>query len=420
MRKTGAALIAVAVALAVSLAACDGSSDDGPESTVPDESPAPATPALLSETPPTTPDPLLPEPPAEPVEPRAPAASPSTDEPTAPASKEAPAPVAEPTPLLYDTYDLSGAVTEPGHYAFLADPDDPTSVVTTYEGLRDGSTTALLIHTHDAHGVSQADLFDAVEPGDLFEWRQDDDCFVRYQVTEVKADPTGTVPQKLLGVAWMTYAFAGCSGAVDVRHVATLDFGDLPALGGTSLTTPLRHGPYQLVPDGWTGVIEPRTVYEPPAYNRDNPRYIQSLAEARQMPYWREPVLPDGTTFWTAAVDPETVIYGYHAAWIPDPQGNGVRVEIYGAHRGGHGAISPAAWFGNDRLLGMNHTAVIAGRPALLTDGSGSPVDVRVYDPATGAAYTIIASTANLWDASGEPRWPITVARSLFEPPNAP
>ena len=425
-------LATLVLTLLSGLPACSGASEDGAplgaaETSAPTagsmEPPTPATSEPAPETlqpPGTPPDPPLSGPPADPDEPDAPAASPPPDDPTAPASEEAPTPVAEPPPLLYDIYDLSGAVSEPGHYAFLADPDDPTSVVTTYEGLRDGTATALLIHAHDAHGVSQADLYAAVESGDLFEWRQAADCFVRYQVTEVKPDPTGTAPQKLLGVAWMTYAFTGCSGTVDTTVAATLDWSDLPDLGGTSLTTPIRHGPYQLVPDGWTGVIEPRTVYEPPAYNRDNPRYTQSLAEARQMPYWREPVLPDGTTFWAAAVDPETVIYGYHAAWIPDPQGNGVRVEIYGAHRGGHGAISPAAWFGNDRLLGMNHTAVIAGRPALLTHGSGSPVDVRVYDPATGAAYTIIASTANLWDASGEPRWPITVARSLFEPPNPP
>ncbi|MCY3887897.1 MAG: hypothetical protein OXG19_09410 [Chloroflexi bacterium] len=57
--------------------------------------------------------------------------------------------------MRYDTYDLSGAVAEPGHYAFLADPDDPASAVSTYEGLRDGTTTALLIHTHDAHGISR-------------------------------------------------------------------------------------------------------------------------------------------------------------------------------------------------------------------------------------------------------------------------
>ena len=38
-----------------------------------------------------------------------------------------------PTTIRYDTFDTSGAVAEPGSYAFLADPADTTSAVTTYE-----------------------------------------------------------------------------------------------------------------------------------------------------------------------------------------------------------------------------------------------------------------------------------------------
>ncbi|MCY3887935.1 MAG: hypothetical protein OXG19_09605 [Chloroflexi bacterium] len=62
-------------------------------------------------------------------------------------------------------------MADTGHYAFLADLDDPASVVTTYEGLRNGTATVLLIHTADTRGISHADLYAAVEPGDLFEWR---------------------------------------------------------------------------------------------------------------------------------------------------------------------------------------------------------------------------------------------------------
>ena len=43
------------------------------------------------------------------------------------------APPPPPPPFLYDTYDRSGAVAKPGHYAFLADADDLTSAVATYE-----------------------------------------------------------------------------------------------------------------------------------------------------------------------------------------------------------------------------------------------------------------------------------------------
>ena len=127
---------------------------------------------------------------------------------------ESPSALPPPTTFRYDSYDTTGEVAEPGSYAFLADPADTTSAVSTYEALRDGTTTALLIHKSDAHGASQAALYDAVEAGDLFEWHEADDCFVRYKVTEVKPDPAGAVPRKLLAVEWMTYAFTGCSGAV--------------------------------------------------------------------------------------------------------------------------------------------------------------------------------------------------------------
>ena len=100
-------------------------------------------------------------------------------------------PAPEATTFRYDTYDTTGAVSTPGSYAFLADPDDTSTAVTTYEALRDGTTTALLIHTSGADGASRADVYDAVEAGDLFEWHKADDCFVRYKVTEVKPDPTG-------------------------------------------------------------------------------------------------------------------------------------------------------------------------------------------------------------------------------------
>ena len=103
------------------------------------------------------------------------------------------------TSFAYDTYDTTGEVAAAGSYAFLADADDPSTAVTTYEELRDGTTTALLIHKSDADGVSRADLYDAVETGDLFEWREAHDCFVRYLVHEVKPDPAGHCPTQAAG-----------------------------------------------------------------------------------------------------------------------------------------------------------------------------------------------------------------------------
>ena len=95
----------------------------------------------------------------------------------------------ETTTLRYHAYATTGAVTTAGSYAFLSDTADTTSAVSTYEGLRDGATTGLLIHKSDAHGASQAVLYDTVEADDLFEWRHADHCWVRYAVTEVKPDP---------------------------------------------------------------------------------------------------------------------------------------------------------------------------------------------------------------------------------------
>ena len=111
--------------------------------------------------------------------------------------------------LTYGAPVTTGSVTDDGDYAFLTDPDDLTTMVTTYEGLRDGSTTGLVINKNDSAGASQADFYDLVEAGDIVEWREADDCFVRYPVTEVKDDPAGDPPRKLLAVKVMTYRLHG-------------------------------------------------------------------------------------------------------------------------------------------------------------------------------------------------------------------
>ena len=366
-------------------------------------------------------------PPAEPAisasEPAAASGAPS------PPTAESPAPEPAPQSFLYDTYDLSGAVAEPGHYAFLADAADPASVVTTYEGLRDGTATALLIHTHDAHGVSQAAFYDAVETGDLVEWKQADDCFVRYTVTGAPAPAAGAVT-RAFGVAWMTYAFTGCSGAIstasgstDSSTPATVDVtwgAVLPALGGESLAAPVRHGPFQIVPDGWTGATEAVTWHDPPAHNRDNPRYTTDPATARTYPYWREPDLPDQWVLSSASTDPETVGYGYRAAWRPEPWDGFGLLEISGAFFFGRGGIREAYWDEPGRIPGGYETRVIAGRPAQIRQGQ-SPflgVKITIYDPATGAGYEIVTSHPSFRGENLDAL--IDLARSLFESPNAP
>ena len=208
-----------------------------------------------------------------------------------------------PAAFAYTTYDPTGQATTPGSYAFL---DDAGAVVTTYEGLRDGTTTGLRVHTSDAYGQSQAGVYDAVAVGDLFEWWEADDCFVRYTVTEVQADPVGTSPRKEFAVEWMTYAFTGCSGALSPTTPAILQWGPLPALGGTSLTAPVIHGIYQLVPEDWTGAAETGQLHHPPGvppgpFMGGHQTDTRDLTEARAHPYWREPDgLPAGETFQIA------------------------------------------------------------------------------------------------------------------------
>ncbi len=325
------------------------------------------------------------------------------------------------TTLTYGAPTTTGSVTDDGDYAFLTDPDDLTTMITTYEGLRDGSTTGLVIHKHDSAGASQADLLDLVEAGDLFEWRQASDCFVRYTVTDVKDDPAGDPPRKLLAVAWMTYAFTGCSGAISPTATASLQFGPLPDLGGPSLTSPVRHGPYQLVPAGWTGAVEEPDTYPLPGDSYANPAYTTNLAEARQLPYWRDPALPAGWTFaWAVSGDVSGPAYGYWADFATERGGSAFTVFGYYADYRGH--PREASWR-NGR--GVYETRVIAGRPARVAYSPSGPnhsdlfpVTVWIYDASTEAEYAILGKTKSLRGSNVDAV--IAIARSLFEPPNAP
>ena len=428
----------LALLLATGLAACNGPSEDDPAPAAPAQaadpaaSPASDAPVSPAETPPplTPPDAPVPDLPAEPA---APTASPLPTAPAISASEPAAAPgelsplpaeSPEPEPVLrsfrYDTYDRSGAVAEPGRYAFLADPGDLSSAVTTYEGLRDGTATALRIHTHDAHGVPQADLYDAVEAGDLVEWKQAADCFVRYTVTSAPTPAAGAVPRSF-GVAWMTYAFTGCSGAISTAATdIDVTWGAvLPVLGGTSLTAPIRHGGAQILPRGWTGAVEAEQIVFPPAYNPDPFFWTDNLEEARRLPYWRDPVLPDGWRFGRAGTPGDAVAYGYVAYFISDEGGTGL--DLIGRHANPLGWNRPAAWHPTDGSLFVTETRVIAGRPAWVQYSPPGPLHrvsgarLVVFDPATESQYLLDGKNLGFGGA-GVDRL-IAIAASLFEGP---
>ena len=332
---------------------------------------------------------------------------------------EPPNPLPPPTTFRYDRYDTTGEVAEPGSYAFLADPADTTSAVSTYEALRDGTTTALLIHKSDAHGASQAALYDAVAAGDLFEWREADDCFVRYKVTEVKPDPAGAVPRKLLAVEWMTYAFTGCSGAVATdRTAVSIKAGPLPNLGGTGITAPVVHGVYQIVPVGWTGatkasVRSERSTSYPPE------RLTGDINVARQMRYWRDPTVPEGWVFSFADEGGNDVeaADGYCATWVTPTGDRGFKVC---ARKGSRiwFSVGEGSWHGGNSVF---ETRVVAGRPAAAVYSKTDPIfplQMLVYDAATDVEYKIIGFDISLLGANVDAV--IAIARGLFESANAP
>ena len=340
---------------------------------------------------------------------------------TAPVTLTTPPYLAADTALRYNTYDLTGAAASAGSYAFLTDTTGAASVVATYEGLRDGSAGALLIHTSDAQETPQRSLYAAVAAGDLFEWRESYDCWVRYRITEVRPDPSRAAARKLFSVEWTTYAFTGCSGAIATDAAVLLAWGPLPDLGGPSLAAPLRHGSYQLIPTGWRGATEEPGSYLPSAYSATNPTYTRDLAAARRLPYWRDPDLPAGWTFaWATAGDVSGPTYGYWAVFASERGGYGVTIEGYYADYRGHPEES--SWL---NARGALETRIIAGRPAKVmysppgpSHGDWFPVTVWVYDSLTEAEYMILGKVKSLRGDNVDAV--IAIARSLFEEADAP
>ena len=242
---------------------------------------------------------------------------------------------------------------------------------------------------------------------------------MRYTVTDLLPEPSGT-PRRLLAVEWMTYAFTGCSGPIAPEAAVTVDWGELPDLGGTSLTVPVVHGTFQLGPRGWAGAEMPRERRNPPSYSDINPVHTASVAEAQHLPYWRDPMLPAGWTLHEAASGgSDQPPYGYCAIYSTERGGRGVEICA------GHVSLKFAWRVATTETGGVTETRVIAGYPGLIQywppHSDRRPytaIQVWVYDAATNSAHTIRGIDPTVTGNNVEAA--IAIARSLFEPPNPP
>ena len=287
----------------------------------------------------------------------------------------------------YNSYDTTGAVATAGSYAFLSDPADTTSAVTTYEALRDGTTTALLIHKSDAHGASQAALYDAVEAGDLFEWQYADDCWVGFRVTEVRPDPAGPAPRVLLGITKYGYAYTGCSGAIRASATAQQVWRQPLVRGGASLSVPTVYGAFQLAPINWASDLHQGSFFPPPSYS--TPLFTENIAVARTLPYWRD--FPQGWNLvWASSggTEGDDPLHGYCSEWeLPELH----VVQVCGFYASAR--LFPAA--GKDPASGrVNELRVINGYPAAVSynpdidpDDRGALISVYIYDEGNQAVY---------------------------------
>ena len=203
---------------------------------------------------------------------------------------EPPNPLPSPTAFRYDTYDTSGEVAEPRQLRLPRGPrrhverrHTPTRRCATARRRRS------LIHKSDAHGASQAALYDGVEAGDLFEWRYADDCWTGYRVTGVEPDPTGAAPRKLLALDPYGYAYTGCSGVIAADASSVAMWREPLAWGGPDLAYPVVYGVFQVVPGGWTGELDLGGYLAAPGDSADEAGTTESLAEARAAPLLARP-----------------------------------------------------------------------------------------------------------------------------------
>ena len=330
-------------------------------------------------------------------------------------------------PLTYGVPSRTGIVDAPGEHAFFTN----NGPAITYEGLRN-DVVQVVIHKQDAGGVSRDAIYDDVEAGDDFEWREASDCWVRYLVERVLPDPTD-VPLKVLAVKRYGYAYTGCSGMVTLTGSRTLtwippniQFEHSPS----SISTPVRHGPWLLVPlVHWGGESLEEQVRHPLGQpqskggTRPDSLVVPEIARtvtsdisvARTLPLWHEVTLPTNWRFVRAESGTHnSPLYGYTAYYSNERNYSAVEISIwYRAFRPDYNA----PYHGNSGII--FETRMIDGYPALVMYSPKGPrhhqtisTMVRIFNTETGIEYWILGNDSSLLGSSVDST--IEIARSLY------
>ena len=314
------------------------------------------------------------------------------------------------TTLSYDSYDKTGAVTTAGSYAFLTEADDGTmSAVTTYEALRDGTTTSLRLHTSDADGTSQAVLYDLIDAGDVLEWREAGQCWVRYRGDIRTAARGGRCGPRVRGrVGHLRLHRVQRSAGHDHCCIRT---GKSASLHLGRPRAPVRHGPYLLHPIGWDGPLQPQVATAPlggaQGSSSADRAVSDDLAVVMAHPFWREPDFPDGWTLHSAAVGYEG-IDGYFAIYLDARGGFGADVQVARLPRLPDYVSAPDG-------LSIYEARTIDGHPAVVryspTGDLTHETSVYIFHEATGIEYLVVGVSPR---AGGSPDIVIAAARSLY------
>ena len=328
--------------------------------------------------------------------------------------------------LRYDRLDAAGKAASAGEWAILGGNGE---VLTTWEQLRSEAAT-LRVHQTDAGGNSWASEFGSVAVNDLFEWRLSDDCWVRYRVAGPPVAPSGASGRWEFPVEWITYAAtgAGCKGAVGAGAVLSVDEAAPTVVSTADIASPVRYGADLLIPYGWTGVVEEKRNYllqgsseaRGASVSRSSTARTANLAEARNFPYWRDPVLPTGWTFSYAEKGTGvTPVVGYCAVYNNERGYYGVRIcSGFIAYRPSRliGAINNSSVH-EGRLID-GHAANVWYSPQGTAHNRNHSVVVSIFDASTGNFYYVRGYDSSLRGSKVDVA--ITIARSLVPKASAP